>query len=82
MDKQTVYEHIKQQIIEEKLSPGHWFVERELCATYGLSRTPIREILWKLTLRRLSGAGAKQGIRCAETRSRTDIRGVSGAGSG
>lgn len=48
MDKQAVYEHIKQQIIEEKLPPGHWFVERELCATYGLSRTPIREILWKL----------------------------------
>ena len=48
MDKQAVYEHIKQQIIQEKLAPGHWFVERELCATYGLSRTPIREILWKL----------------------------------
>lgn len=49
MDKQAVYEHIKQQIIEEKLAPGHWFVERELCAAYCLSRTPIREILWKLT---------------------------------
>lgn len=49
MDKQAVYEHIKQQIIEEKLTPGHWFVERELCAIYCLSRTPIREILWKLT---------------------------------
>jgi DNA-binding GntR family transcriptional regulator len=48
MDKQAVYEHIKQQIIEEKLSPGNWFVERELCAAYSLSRTPIREILWKL----------------------------------
>jgi DNA-binding GntR family transcriptional regulator len=48
MDKKSVYEHIKQQIIEEKLTPGYWFVERELCATYGLSRTPIREILWKL----------------------------------
>ena len=48
MDKQAVYEDIKQQIVDEKLSPGHWFVERELCATYGLSRTPIREILWRL----------------------------------
>ncbi len=48
MDKQAVYEDIKQQIVDEKLSPGHWFVERELCAAYGLSRTPIREILWKL----------------------------------
>jgi DNA-binding GntR family transcriptional regulator len=48
MDKQAVYEDIKQQIVDEKLSPGHWFVERELCAAYGLSRTPIREILWRL----------------------------------
>lgn len=48
MDKGSIYEHIKQQIIEEKLSPGHWFVENELCDTYRLSRTPIREILWKL----------------------------------
>jgi DNA-binding GntR family transcriptional regulator len=48
MDKQAVFEHLKQQITEEKLPPGHWFVERELCATYCLSRTPIREILWKL----------------------------------
>ena len=50
MNKQAVYEHIKQLIIEEKLLPGHWFVERELCATYHLSRTPIREILWKLEI--------------------------------
>lgn len=48
MDKQAVYEDIKQQIVDEKLSPGHWFVERELCAAFGLSRTPIREILWRL----------------------------------
>jgi DNA-binding GntR family transcriptional regulator len=48
MDKQSVFEHIKKQIIEEKLHPGYWFVERELCTTYCLSRTPIREILWKL----------------------------------
>ena len=49
MDKQPIYEDIKQQIIEEKLLPGHWFVERELCQAYSMSRTPIREILWKLT---------------------------------
>jgi len=49
MDKQAVYGHIKQRIVEAELTPGYWFVERELCATYGLSRTPIREILWKLT---------------------------------
>src|SRR5512136_2390536 len=49
MDKQAVYEDIKQQIIKEKLAPGQWLIERELCETYRISRTPIREILWKLT---------------------------------
>ncbi|MDZ4165932.1 MAG: GntR family transcriptional regulator [Smithellaceae bacterium] len=48
MDKQGVYEDIKQKIMEEKLLPGQWLVERELCESYGLSRTPIREILWRL----------------------------------
>jgi DNA-binding GntR family transcriptional regulator len=49
MDKSTVYEDIRRQIVEEKLAPGQWLIERELCETYSLSRTPIREILWKLT---------------------------------
>jgi len=49
MDKTTVYEDIRQQIVEEKLAPGQWLIERELCETYRMSRTPIREILWKLT---------------------------------
>jgi DNA-binding GntR family transcriptional regulator len=48
-NKTTAYEDIRQQIIEEKLVPGQWLLERELCQTYGMSRTPIREILWKLT---------------------------------
>ena len=49
MNKTTVYEDIRRQIVEEKLAPGQWLIERELCETYSMSRTPIREILWKLT---------------------------------
>ena len=49
MDKAKVYEDIRRQIVEEKLAPGQWMIERELCETYRMSRTPIREILWKLT---------------------------------
>jgi DNA-binding GntR family transcriptional regulator len=49
MDKAKVYEEIRRQIVEEKLAPGQWMIERELCETYRMSRTPIREILWKLT---------------------------------
>jgi DNA-binding GntR family transcriptional regulator len=49
MDKTMVYQDIRRQIAEEKLVPGQWLVERELCETYNMSRTPIREVLWKLT---------------------------------
>lgn len=49
MNKTNVYEDIRRQIVEEKLVPGQWLIERELCETYSMSRTPIREILWKLT---------------------------------
>ena len=49
MNKINVYEDIRRQIVEEKLPPGQWLIERELCETYSMSRTPIREILWKLT---------------------------------
>ncbi len=48
MDKTTVYEDIRQQIVDERLAPGQWLIERELCDAYRMSRTPIREILWKL----------------------------------
>jgi DNA-binding GntR family transcriptional regulator len=48
MVKNDIYEDIKKQIIQDKLMPGQWLVERDLCEKYGLSRTPIREILWKL----------------------------------
>jgi len=50
MKKNEMYEDIRQQIAQEKMLPGQWLIERELCETYGMSRTPIREILWKLTV--------------------------------
>ena len=50
MEKNAVYEDLRRQIVQEKLLPGQWLIERELCETYRISRTPIREILWKLTV--------------------------------
>ena len=50
MKKNEVYEDIRQQIAQEKMLPGQWLIERELCETYKISRTPMREILWKLTV--------------------------------
>lgn len=49
VEKTAVYEDLRRQIVQEKLLPGQWLIERELCESYGISRTPIREILWKLT---------------------------------
>jgi DNA-binding GntR family transcriptional regulator len=48
MNKQSAYEDIRRQILEERLLPGQGMIERDLCDIYALSRTPIREILWRL----------------------------------
>ena len=50
MEKSAVYEDLRLKITQEKLQPGQWLIERELCETYKISRTPMREILWKLTV--------------------------------
>jgi DNA-binding GntR family transcriptional regulator len=47
-DKNDIYNVIHNQIQDGVLAPGHWMVERELCRQYGLSRTPMREVLWRL----------------------------------
>jgi DNA-binding GntR family transcriptional regulator len=62
MDKKVVYEDIRRQISEEKLVPGQWLIERELCETYRMSRTPIREILWKLTAEGLLEQATNRGF--------------------
>jgi DNA-binding GntR family transcriptional regulator len=61
MDKQAIYDDIRQQIVDERLKPGEWLVERELCGTYGISRTPIREVLWQLTVEGLLVREANRG---------------------
>jgi len=48
LPKENIYQDLKQKIIGEELSPGQWVIEREICAMYGLSRTPVREVLRKL----------------------------------
>lgn len=44
----TVYETLKQEILELKLVPGSPIDESELSHQFGMSRTPIREALIKL----------------------------------
>lgn len=48
MNKQQVYDSLKTEIIEGSIAQGQWLVERELCERFGLSRTPIREVLFRL----------------------------------
>lgn len=45
MEKEDIIRDLTQKITTEALPQGHWLVERELGETYGVSRTPIREVL-------------------------------------
>jgi len=46
--QQFVYNKIKNLIIKNQLKPDTLLVERQLCETLGVSRTPVREALRKL----------------------------------
>ena len=46
--KNTVYKKLKKEIMSGELLPGIILVEREISDKYGISRTPVREILWQL----------------------------------
>ncbi|MGB6607614.1 MAG: GntR family transcriptional regulator, partial [Atribacterota bacterium] len=47
-NKNTIYKKLKKEIISGKLLPGSVLVEREISNEYSISRTPVREILWRL----------------------------------
>ena len=40
-----VYQGLRQKIIDLTLKPGELLVEQKLAAEYGVSRTPVREVL-------------------------------------
>ncbi len=48
--KEEILADLRERILAEEYPQGTYLVERELCEHYQISRTPIREILWKLTL--------------------------------
>ena len=48
MNKLEILEDIRRKILSEHYPQGHPLVERELCTIYGVSRTPVREILRNL----------------------------------
>jgi DNA-binding GntR family transcriptional regulator len=52
MDKKSIYNDLKKQILTMSLEPGTALDEASLCKRYQISRTPLREIL-----RALAGEG-------------------------
>ena len=48
MTKNEILVDLRKKILEEYYVQGQSLVERNLCETYGVSRTPIREVLWSL----------------------------------
>jgi len=46
--KEKVLEDLKAKIVTGEIIPGSWLTEREFAEMYKMSRTPVREILWKL----------------------------------
>ncbi|MEC2076637.1 GntR family transcriptional regulator [Metabacillus fastidiosus] len=48
-----IYKQIKQAIIHQKLRPNTQLVEKEIAETFGVSRTPVRNVLRRLSYERL-----------------------------
>ncbi len=48
-DKNIIYKELKKEIMSGNLLPGSVLVEREISNKYSISRTPVREILWRLS---------------------------------
>lgn len=53
MTEQLIYESIKQAILQHKLRPNTQLIEDQLAETFGVSRTPIRNVLRKLSYKKL-----------------------------
>ena len=50
MTKVEILQDLRKRILDEQFVQGQSLVERELCESYGVSRTPIREVLWSLVV--------------------------------
>jgi DNA-binding GntR family transcriptional regulator len=59
---ELVYRHLKDDIITGALEPGSRLVELEIAAEFGVSRTPVREALKRLTAEKLVLADPARGV--------------------
>jgi DNA-binding GntR family transcriptional regulator len=69
---EAVTEHLRQMILEGVLAPGMRLNERSLCATLGVSRTPLRDALKILAVEGLIDYAPNRGVTVA-TLSERDI---------
>jgi len=60
--KEDVFEILVEEILSGKLPPGDPLVERVLAERFGLSRTPIREVLLRLHTEHLVDTFPSQGV--------------------
>lgn len=60
--REAAYAALRQAILEGRLEPGERLVERDLAATLGISRTPVREALQKLEQERLVRKTPRRGM--------------------
>ena len=62
MDRDEIKLQIEQRILEGLLLPGEKLNERELAAEFGVSRTPIRNVLTRLEAEGLVEHFARRGV--------------------
>lgn len=57
---------LEEEILRGRVRPGHRLDERELSERYGVSRTPVREALQRLSSSGLAVARGRQGLQVAQ----------------
>ncbi len=63
--KEDCFEHLKEQILTTRLEPGMDLDEASLSARYGISRTPLREVLQRLAGEGYVEIAANRGAKVA-----------------
>ena len=63
---QTAFQSLKKMIVTSELSPGERISEKDLCSMLSLSRTPIREALFRLQAENLIDYHDRSGIYVKE----------------
>ncbi|MDB5510685.1 MAG: gntR [Enterovirga sp.] len=61
-----IAKRLEEEILRGRVRPGHRLDERELSERYGVSRTPVREALQRLSASGLAVARGRQGLQVAQ----------------